>query len=252
MQAQRKSRSGGSAAVEFVLLAPFVVALSGVVWDLRAYISHRTDLAREIYVVAEVISNRHDTNLIGRVATAFADRFQDNGAGSIDVALVTRGDVRRDGSACLDPYDETAANRFCLPLVQRRWPAAPADGLWSERCPPLAPSCVSAPGGSHCQTSGRSTSRLPGEGDHFPADMAVFPNEGPDGPDPASRSLSRDFNDDEWWVVVDVCLEPGAGLFTGRLIHTSMQVLDFSGFILGSRAAWRSLHPRSNCLWCEP
>ncbi|MCZ0941679.1 MAG: hypothetical protein OXJ53_01335 [Gammaproteobacteria bacterium] len=252
-QAGFRRRFGGAAAVEFVALAPLVLVLSGVIWDLRDYVSHRTDLAREVFVVAQVISNRSDTNLVEPMAAAFADRFAGSGAGSIDVAVVARGTEQPGGGVCIDPYDETAADRFCRPRVLRRWPepANAQDGLWAERCPATNPSCVAQLGGNGCQQNGVSRSLLPAQGDHFGAGMTVLRNEGAGGLAEAGW-LSRDFNDFEWWVVVDVCLEPGPGLFTGRLIHAGMQALDFSDLTLGLRGAWRSLQLLNECIWCEP
>lgn len=252
-QAGSRRRSGGAAAVEFVAFAPFVLVLSGVIWDLRDYISHRVDLAREVFVVAQVISNRSDANLVAPVAAAFADRFEGSGAGSIDVAVVVRGTEQPDGDPCIDPYDEADADRFCRPQVLLRWPAAlnPQAGLWAERCPAGSSSCVSQLGGNGCQQNGRSRSPLPAEGGHFGNGMTVLRNEGAGGL-PETGWLSRDFNDFEWWVVVDVCLEPGPGLFTGRLIHAGMQALDFSDSTVGLRGAWRSLSFLNECTWCEP
>jgi len=231
-------------------------------WDLRAFIAHRTDLAREVYVVAEVIATRPDANLIEPVAAAFKERFAGNGAGSIDIAVVKRGNQRRDdldsdGSLdpCQLPYDDQAAlsERWCPPLVQVRWPAPSnrSAGLWGERCPAHFPSCVSSPGGTHCQESDRSRSRLPEQDEHFPATETVFPNEGQGGSG-ESGWLSRDFNDGEWWTLVDVCLEPGHGLFTGRLIPIGWQAVNFSELTFTLRAAWRSLHTYNDCEWCQP
>ena len=107
-RAALRRRAGGSAAVEFVTLAPFVLILSALLWDLRAYVSHRTDLAREVHVVAELIAAEADASplvpstnpLTARFLDAFMDRFAAWGAGSIDVAVVARGTTRRNGAAC--------------------------------------------------------------------------------------------------------------------------------------------------------
>ena len=236
-----------------MFLIPFVLVLTGVVWDLRSYMAHRTDLVREIHVVAEVISGDSETNIIEPVASAFTERFSGNSAGTIDVEVVGRGTDRGTGVDCLDPYDETAAlaDRWCRPLVLARWPdpATPQDGLWAEDCASTLLSCVSTLGGDNCTANGASRSLLPAEGAHFTGGMTVFRNE-----TGATESdwPSRDFNDAEWWVVVDVCLEPGHGLFTGRLIHAGMQAVDFSELTVGLRAAWRSINPLSICQWCLP
>lgn len=247
-----------------MLLVPFILALSGVIWDMRAFLGHRAELAREVYSVAEVISSQTSTSPIEPVAEAFADRFRDAGAGSIDIAVVTRGAQREvggvnmacntfvpDADADGDEDDDDDALNWCRPQVRVRWPgaAAPRDGLWSERCPALSPSCVAQLGGNHCQENGRSTSTLPRQGEHFPSIGAVFPNEA--GAD-ESRWLSRLFSGAEWWVVVDVCLEPGHGTFTGRLIPAGMQALDFSELTVGVRGAWRALELLNDCDWCVP
>ena len=241
----------GSAAVEFVLMAPFVLIISAVVWDLRAYVSHRTDLAREVYVLAEVIADQADLapnpNPIQRtndpnapgLLDAFIERFSARGAGTLDIAVVVRGSTDRGASNCAD------ATAWCPPEVLRRWPTTAADGVWD--------------GGGDCAPS---ASTLPAEGDEFPADACVLPNEdgGADGNlvcgDEATATeetwISRQMNPQGWWVVVDICLHPGPGVFTGPLIAAGMNALDFGSFTSRARGAWRSIHDRSVCDWCDP
>ncbi len=258
-RAALRRRAGGSAAVEFVTLAPFVLILSALLWDLRAYVSHRTDLAREVHVVAELIAAEADASplvpstnpLTARFLDAFMDRFAARGAGSIDVAVVARGTTRRNGAPCppFDPGDPAAS--WCPPQVYARWPATAADGRWAA-----------AGGGAAGGNCALSASGLPASGavlpvpdaartcaDTPPDPACMLPAEDA-GPGTEDEWVSRRLRDDEWWVVVDVCLHPGAGTFTGPLIAAGMNAMDFGSFVSMHRAAWRSLHERGTCLWC--
>ena len=240
-------RSAGSAAVEFVLMAPFVLVLGAFVWDLRAYISHRTDLAREVYVLAQVIADEADKvdnrNPIRRtnnpnspgLIDAFIARFESRGAaGTLDIAVVGRGTTDRGSSDCAD------ASVWCPPEVIQRWPTTPADGRWA--------------GGGACVLA---TSGLPDQGMSFAANEVVLPNENERQPN-EDTWISRRIAPDGWWVVVDVCLHPGPGLFTGPLIQSGFDLakgmldLGGTGYRFSLRGAWRSIHNRGSCDWCDP
>ena len=252
-RARRRARGArGSAAVEFVLMAPFVLIISAFVWDLRAYVSHRTDLAREVYVLGEVIADQADlapnpsplqrssNPAAPGLIDAFIERFSARGAGTLDIAIVVRGATDRGTSNC-----SAGPPAWCPPEVLLRWPETPSDGVWD--------------GGGDCAPS---ASTLPDEGDAFPAGACVLPNEdggadgnlvcGDDGTATEETWVSRQMNERGWWVVVDICLHPGPGTFTGPLIAAGMNVLDFGGFTSHARGAWRSIHDRSVCEWCDP
>ena len=241
----KSARAAGSAAVEFVMMAPLVLILSAFIWDLRAYIAHRTDLAREVYVIAEIIAGAVADPFVPvpsasapPILDEFIDRFARRGAGSLDVAVVARGPVRRDGTPCPDP-DGTAGN-WCPPRVFVRWPATPADGLWRDAGQRL-------PTGADCAPS---ASTLPDENVDLAADVSLLPNEASASAN-ESDWLSRRMFAEEWWVVVDVCLHPGPGVFTGRLIQAGYDALDFGSYTTSFRAAWRSIHDAASCDWCN-
>lgn len=228
------------------MMAPLVLAFSAFIWDLRGYIAHRTDLAREVRVIAEVVSAAADNPLVRsgdpndlRLVDAFIERFARSGAGSLDIAVVTRGTNRPDGTACPAP-DGTAAT-WCPPTVTRRWPAASAleDGLWQDARQRLAVGGDCAP----------SASALPAEGDDFGDAVPMLRNEAAAGT--LENWISRRLLDDEWWVVVDVCLHPGPGVFTGPLIRAGFETFDFGSFTPRIRAVWRAVNDTTTCTWCN-
>lgn len=234
-------RTGGSATVEVVVLVPFVLVFLAVVWDTRQFIAYRTELAREMYIVAETIANNPAggpplESVIEQVGLKYG---RTSVSGSIHAAVVVRGTQRDDGSAC-------PAGDWCLPMVTLAWPATTTDlaGTWSEA------------GGTECARPPGSV--LPAAGDHFGATDVMLPNEGADpdgdGPLPAPPPqdwISRNLTNTEWWLVVDACVEPRPGLFIGRLTNWADRMLDTS-FAWQRRAAWRSIHDRLDCDWCEP
>lgn len=231
MMACRSSRIRGSATVELLVVVPFVLALTGLVWDLREFVGYRTDLAREMYSVAEVIANETDADPIEAVIEQAMERFERRSSGSIAVAVVTRGTERGLGMPCVD--DEA----WCLPRVAVAWPPTPLEGRWNEsdRCD--APNPL-----------GELTLPLPGQ--HFEADQRVLPNENPDGAESQEDWISRNMRPTEWWVVVDSCFHPNPGLFAGRLVNLGVDLFDVSGFVLRKRAAWGSVHDLADCVWC--
>ena len=231
MMACRSSRIRGSATVELLVVVPFVLALTGLVWDLREFVGYRTDLAREMYSVAEVIANETDADPIAAVIAQAMTRFERRSSGSIAVAVVTRGTERGLGMPCVD--DEA----WCLPRVAVAWPPTPLEGRWNEsdRCD--APNPL-----------GVLTLPLPGQ--HFEADQRVLPNENPDGAESQEDWISRNMRPTEWWVVVDSCFHPNPGLFAGRLVNLGVDLFDVSGFVLRKRAAWGSVHDLADCVWC--
>ena len=216
-------------------MAPFILIIMALVWDLREFISHRTALAREMFVVAELIASETATNPIESVITRVTRRLAQYGAGTVSVAVVTRGNQRAGGEPC---DDDTA---WCLPMVVNGGTAA-----WSAaRANTLA-------GGGDCSDLTRS---LPRRGSHFEKGQPVLPNEGQGAagsPTSESMWISRRMRPEEWWVVIDSCLHPAPGWFFGRLHGLGSNRFDASQFIQFKRAAWGSIHDRAHCEWCEP
>ena len=225
-----RGRRRGSATVEFLAVAPFVLVITLAFWDVRSYIAYRTDLARELFVAAEVIANELNANPIESVMGEAIGRLAAVSAGSAAVAVVTRGTQRGGGVACVDP------NAWCLPRVALVWPTTPADGLWN--------------GGGDCAND-PSVGRLPARGDHFGAVETVMPNENPGGAVPQEDWLSRNMVPTEWWVVIDACFQPTGGLFTGA-ITAGIGAFDVTDQVLRRRAAWGSVEDRGSCAWCGP
>ena len=232
---RQRASSGGSATVELVVMVPFVLTLTGLVWDLREFIANRTDLAREVYALAEVMANETDTNPIATVITEAAGRFGERGAGSFSVAVVVRGTQRGPNAPCEDD------DQWCLPRVALTWPAVARDGLWGD---------IGGTRGGACATAGGAP--LPNQGDHFGATQQVLPNENPDGATSHEGWISRNMRAGEWWVVIDSCLDPERGLFATALDGMGIQLFDTSAFTLRQRVAWGSVHDLGTCSWCGP
>ena len=232
MMACRSSRARGSATVELLVVVPFVLALTALVWDLREFVGYRTDLAREMYTVAEVIANETDADPIAAVIAQAMTRFERRSSGSFAVAVVTRGTERGSGTPCVDDA------AWCLPRVTVAWPPTPLEGRWNDSAVCSAPS-----------PPGVLTLPLPGQ--HFAADQRVLPNENPDGAESQAEWISRNMRPTEWWVVVDSCFHPNPGVFTGRLVNLGVDMLDVSDFVLRKRAAWGSVHDLVDCAWCR-
>ena len=167
---------------------------------------------------------------------AFVGRFAGRGAGSLDIAIVVRDDEDRGGNPCAD------TDPWCPPLVVQRWPwpnpATDPDRLWPG----------GGTAGGDCapatwDTPVRSAflSALPDQDRQFRTDRLMLPNENASAAAEAGW-LSRQIGAQQWWVVVDVCLHPGPGTFTGPLIAAGMNALDFGSFVTRVRAAWASIH----------
>ena len=225
--------------VEVVFIVPFVLILLAAVWDLREFISYRTELAREMYVVAEAIADHPD----GRapfeeaVQPAVERLREESRSGAIRAAVVIRGTQRPDGSAC--PPDG-----WCLPRISAAWP--PAGDTTAGRWP--------AGSDNACENLGNA---LPAIGEHFTSERKVLPNEGADpdgdGPDvaPAEKDwISRGLSHTEWWVVVDTCVDPEPGLFIGKMTNLAARMFDTS-LVLRRRAVWGSIHDLTDCDWCD-
>lgn len=220
-------RSRGSATVELVAVAPFVLAFAAFVLDVRTLVGFRTDVVREMFALAEVIANETRQDPMAAVMGEAMTEFSDDSAGTLAVAVVIRGTERGTGVPCV-------ADQWCLPRVLLAWPASPDAGTWN------------APG--LCATAGAS---LPAQGQHFPADQTVLPNENGDGTTAHQAWLSRNMRPEEWWVVVDTCLDPTPGLlWSGALDGVIGDMFDLSGLVVRKRVAWGSVHDLADCNWC--
>lgn len=222
-----KRRNRGSATVELVAITPFVFAIAAFVLDVRTLVGFRTDLARETFALAEVIANETQRNPVAAVMEEAMEEFDDDSAGTVAVAVVTRGTERGTGVPCV-------VDQWCLPRVALAWPASPGAGTWNS--PGL------------CAAAGSS---LPAQGQHFPADQRVLPNENSDGVTAHQAWLSRNMSPTEWWVVVDTCLDPTPGLVWSGVNDLAFDLFDLSGLVVRRRAAWGSVHDLADCNWCS-
>ena len=252
----RACRERGSAVYELIVITPIVLLLLATFWDVRAFTAYRTDLARELYVVAEVIAGGTDEDshvgrwvgdplLPGReveqVMAAAADRLARGSAGAMQVAVVTRGATRPGGTAC-PAFDPELPGTWCPPMVSRvstvvEWGSDADAGV----CRGPAPD-------------------LPAVGTSFPAGDPVLPHEG-DGV-PEEEWISRRMSGDDWWVVVDSCSRFGRGtspLLLGALWEPLWELipgldgaLDVS-WTIRRRAAWGGewFSPLGECGWCR-
>lgn len=221
-------------------MIPFVLAMAGFIWDLRHYIAQRTDLAREMFVVAEMIANEVDRDPIEAALDRAKDALGGRGQRAVSVAVVVRGD-RRDATATgPDPACADDAN-WCLPRVTYRWPEAvdAADAVWGN-----AGDCATFP----MRTATSTPLVLPAVDEHFSTGTRVLPHAA--GTDHTTWP-SRTMRDLEWWVVVDTCLHSDPGLFGGVVMRglAFFDVAD-SAFVINRRAVWGSPHDRPECAWC--
>ena len=227
----------GSAAVEFVVLVPFILVLTAAVWDLRVFTAFRTDVAREIFVVAELIASGAEWSSItsvDNVINVAAARMGETSAGVLHVAVVTRATTRHDGTACVKD------DEWCAPFV--------AKAFYDYDFPS---------GTGDCQNFPRT---LPDEGDLFADDATVLPFEDadPDGGGPLAAPtvdewVSRNIQPEEWWVIVDSCSHFGEGprsrLIGKRFMHMGLAWIDVTP-VMQKRSAWGSIDDLSDCGWC--
>ena len=231
-------RRRGSAAIEFVVLVPFILVLTAAVWDLRVFTAHRTDVAREIFVVAELIASGGDwlrDISVEHVIEAAAERMGETSAGVLHIAVVTRATTRHDGTNCVND------DEWCAPFV--------AKTFYDYDFPPSVT--------GDCQNFPRT---LPDEGDLFAEDATVLPFEDadPDGDGPLAAPTvdewaSRNMQPEEWWVIVDSCSHFGEGprsrLIGKRFMNMGLAWLDVSP-VMQKRSAWGSIDDLSDCAWC--
>ena len=228
---------GGSAAIELVVLVPFVLVLTAAVWDLRVFAAYRTDVAREMFVIAQLIAGGTEwssTSSVEHVIEAAAARLGETSAGVLHVAVVTRGTTRHDGTAC------TNDSEWCGPVVGRTF--------YDQAFPSGQGDCASV------------TRSLPNAGQAFAATATVLPNEDadPDGSGPLTAPtvdawISRNLRPEEWWVVVDSCSHFGEGprsrRIGGRVTQMGLASLNVSP-VMVRRSVWSSVGDLSECGWC--
>lgn len=245
-RSQRRVR--GHAALELVAIAPFLLVLMAAVWDLRQFTAHRTDLARELYVVSEILAAGGDWDgdalAAGGEATEVLERVRErmrrSGAGWAEAAVVRQGRSRDAGTPCPEGADggtnpqccpawnETDPRlSWCLPMAGRRFARLEWGGQGD---------CANRPSG------------LPAEGDHFGAGAAVLANERA-----GEGSVSRLMAPREWWVVIESCSHFGEGDGAAALLGALWDRMPALGVdvALVRRAVWASADDVGECDWCE-
>ena len=284
----RKGR--GSAAVELVLLLPFVLLLMAAIWDIRAFTAYRTDIAREMYAVAELFGGggQWTDAALRNAMQAAQDRLSASSAGWMRVVVVGRrtditpaggtdwnGDSdfsndpeNSDGQGCdVDPDpavdadgDGDPANDrpFCDPMLLREVrpspDPSPADPIYWRGNDPTTNECV----GINSQLP--AWNATPANRVFGPAQRAL-PRE---DLDPATGALlgshrewvSRSLVAEEWWVVVEICSHFGGGgarpvLLGGGIAAFGLRAMDVS-LTMYNRVAWGGQVPIGECNWCRP
>ena len=267
--------AAGSASLELIVITPFIVVLMAAIWDIRAYTAYRTDMAREIYAVAELLATRGDDewttttkkrSAATNIMAAVANRLDDRSVGWVRAVVVTRLQDRagppvveatnsqgRDCDAAVatadDPdtaWDDTATP-WCEPIVR----AEIALRTWGDQ--------------GACQNI---QSRLPATGATFAADEMVLPYEDadPDGDGPLAAPThdqwtSRSLTDAEWWVVVEVCshfgrdANPNDNVDSPGLLLPGIERIGLGGtffdarLTLYNRVAWGAIDRLDECNW---
>ena len=279
----------GAASVELVAIAPFLLLMMAAIWDIRAFTAHRADLAREVYVVAELIANGADWDIAGvrnAIAAAMA-RLSGESAGWMRVVVVTR---EQDIAAVAPtPPDPLATPPTPGSPGSPRVEATNGDGrdcddtaataddpstLWDDTtvpwCEPIIRLEVQATAGTANQWSSQAgTTNCANVQSQLPvcasppcdfSGQAVLPQEGtdPDGAGPATAPPeaewpSRRLADDEWWVVVETCSHFGGGtsqpFLAGGLFNFATDALNVRN-VLYRRVAWGAVADLANCRWC--
>ncbi len=267
-------RNDGSASLELVLITPFLVVLMAAIWDIRAYTAYRTDVAREIYAIADLLAATGDgdwdatekSDAAQNIVNAAAARLDNSSVGWLRAVVITRlqddagppaveatnsegRDCDAAAAATDDPdttWDDTTTP-WCEPEV--RWQIGRAT--WGDQgaCANIA-------------------SEMPAQGVAFAADEPVLPHEDADpdgnGPLPAPSAdewVSRSLQDDEWWVVVEVCshfgrdANPNDGVSSPGLLLPGIERIGLgtaffdARLTLRSRAAWGALDALDECEW---
>lgn len=273
---RRKSRRVfGSASLELVIIAPFLVVLMAAIWDIRSYTAYRTDVAREMYTVAQLLTTagRNDwttdtqkRNAATNILAAAANRLDDRSVGWLRAVVVTRlqdvvgppaveatNSEGRDCDATVatvdDPdtaWDDTTTP-WCEPLVRQEI----GMQTWGDQG-----ACLDIP------------SQLPAAGATFAANQSVLPHEDadPDGNGPLTAPphqqwVSRSLIADEWWVVVEICshfgrdANPNDDIDSPGLLLPGIERVGLGGnffdarLTLRNRVAWGALEELDECNW---
>ena len=267
----------GSAAVELLTIIPFALLLMAAIVDLRAFAAHRTDIAREIYTVAEIVAGAalwdattapdalRKTMLaaVTRLSGCTAAELRNNTpcghtAGWMRVAVVAR--PRHDPTVPDDPstpsIDESitaknSAGADCNPAPPATPPFCEPELLREVDFDATTAGVQRADWGggaaddNACAETNADT-RMPAQGVQFARDAVVLPNEDadPDGPGPAlapdsTAMVSRTLNSDEWWAVVEICTHFGGGTSTPGLFAGGMAGFTMQAFDAAGSGAWR-------------
>ena len=268
----------GSAAVELLTIMPFALLLMAAIVDLRAFAAHRTDIAREIYTVAEIVAGAalwdattapaalRKTMLaaVTRLSGCTAAELRNNtpcghSAGWMRVGVVARprdvpDDPATTGTDESNPADNSDGNRCNTDAAGNPLPNPPfcEPELLYEVDFDTAAAGVQradwgggAPDDNACAETNADT-RMPAQGVQFARDAVVLPNEDadPDGPGPAlapdsTAMVSRTLNSDEWWAVVEICTHFGGGTSTPGLFAGGMAGFTMQAFDAAGSGAWR-------------
>ena len=268
---RRPRRSAdGSAVFELVIVAPFLLVLAAAIWDIRAYTAFRTDLAREMYDIAEMLAATGDSSwttaqknaAAQNIVDAATTRLDNSSVGWLRAVVVTRrmatstpATVRnaegRDCDAAVELVDDTSTAwddteaPWCEPQVRRQIGRV----AWGDEG-----GCATIP------------SDLPAAGAVFAPNQKVLPNEGadPDGDGPLpvpthDQWVSRSFSANEWWVAVETCSHYGRdanpndavrspGLIMPGLANLGIEFFDVR-FTIHRLAAWGAIDPIYACHW---
>ena len=258
----------GSASLELVVVTPFLLMLMAAIWDVRAYTAYRTDSAREMYAVAELLAASGDdtwtamekTDAATNIINAATARLDDSSVGWLRAVVVTRQQatstpvLNSEGRDCDDtpadvddpdtPVDETTVP-WCEPVVRREI----AWATWGDQ------------GG--CATIDSS---LPATGAVFAQDELVLPHEDadPDGDGPLTAPthdqwVSRSLAGDEWWVVVETCshfgrdADPNDAVSSPGLLLPGIEDISATFFdarlTIYNRVAWAAFDELDECHW---
>ena len=269
-----RRRCAGSAAIELVAIIPFALILMAAIVDLRAFAAHRSDIAREIYTVAEIVAGAATWNAATAEAAlrntmqAARERLERNTAGWMRVVVVARPrDNPGNPPATPAVRAQNTDGAFCNPAAPTTPPFCEPEVLWELDTDPNTAGLQRAEWHSvgDCATVASS---LPANGAQFPRGTPppnctgqVLPNEcaDPDGDGPApapahSDWVSRTLNSEEWWAVVEVCTHfaggtSQVGLFEGAMAGFAMDAFSARAVLL-RRVAWGALEPLNDCTWC--
>ena len=258
---------------------PLVMVLMAAVIDVRTFVAHRTDMARNLYTLAEMLAGgplwrearlRNAAVLAVERLRGSAVEGEGNTAGWMRVVVVTRGRDdpgdpaatparNADGDLC-NPTPVPPTPRFCEPEVLYELDGDTATAgtqrfLWND-------GGLCGNGGGAAWFEPASLPAMPAAGGRFAANARVLPAEGqdPDGDGPAAPPAqndwpSRNMNAQQWWVLVEICTNfaggnSSPGLFGGAMAGFALSAFDASAATLLRRQAWGGSGDLDNCDWC--